>query len=852
MEVMEDGNLMDKVNILIQRDMEYYKAKQAVLQETICPGIIGGKLDFPRSASFAAVKLAVWWEEEYVAAYRKPSGTQQYHKINYNNSTFAGLFQKNIEGNRENDEALGGCGGVVRSSDPSKFIVNLSKSADQLLEHLHLLTQEALDHADLTVLTGTIGAAALLKNCLWFYIQVLNDDKNLPIQTLQAGHKKYNEMCEALAERLLDLHSRLLSLYILQDADCLDWENEKPFFESERGSYTIQMWWLYMQGTKEDLWDTVPPKMAQRVFSGMLNESLTILTVRYTQSVPTEARNQLLLVDVTNLLMCVAQLLPTICETAEELLGTQIEKIKSKILRDIHVKCQELYVCLLLRGASLDSLQKQYRNHLQVFKKSAVLFNPKANSPAGWLIFSLPDIFSNSQKPLHTLELVVLLAQPQPNWALLLKVPLHPINKLISNLYIFQVLCKNNFKILHLMLKEFMEKFQGEIQRNNPKTSDCGNFLCPGDGSCKDVETTTPTLNNYHYHELIFSATEVLLHVADAEEIKNILLEIIVESVNWAKCFERRNVWNQIRPPWYEAMLNIASPILSLIEENVINALQTGATMYQAMSLVIACLSQFWDMIDPSLLKISNLLQEIIPVDVTPVSNSVLMQILVSALYSSFIDTVPAAEEQRRLSRKSIDSSSRRTSTASLSSSAIAAAEALCSIDEDNKHTDQIEEFLVQVNEAEENFSMFINASSTQLELNQEIVEIVVSDLLTTTRGKRSLKILFHFMKYNKEWLFFKLGISPKTTTDEPNRVLNNPEPLLHKMFHIGYHPFDQLLTNNLKPNWQHLLQNPMGITREKVWTQLSCRWEFQSGASARLSICDNEIVGNLSLMLKQ
>lgn len=55
-------------------------------------------------------------------------------------------------------------------------------------------------------------------------------------------------MCEALAERLLDLHCRLLSLYILQDADCLDWENEKPFFESERGSYIIQMWWLYMQG----------------------------------------------------------------------------------------------------------------------------------------------------------------------------------------------------------------------------------------------------------------------------------------------------------------------------------------------------------------------------------------------------------------------------------------------------------------------------------------------------------------------------------------------------------------------------------------------------------------------------
>lgn len=111
-----------------------------------------------------------------------------------------------------------------------------------------MLTQEALDHADLSVLTGTIGASALLKNCLFCYIQSVQDsDKNLVVE-LQKAFKKYQEMCEALAERLLDLHCRLLSLYILQDADSLDWESPKPFSESERGSYIIQMWWLYMQG----------------------------------------------------------------------------------------------------------------------------------------------------------------------------------------------------------------------------------------------------------------------------------------------------------------------------------------------------------------------------------------------------------------------------------------------------------------------------------------------------------------------------------------------------------------------------------------------------------------------------
>lgn len=38
-------------------------------------------------------------------------------------------------------------------------------------EHLHLLIQESLDHADLTVLTATLGAAALIRNSLWCYNQ---------------------------------------------------------------------------------------------------------------------------------------------------------------------------------------------------------------------------------------------------------------------------------------------------------------------------------------------------------------------------------------------------------------------------------------------------------------------------------------------------------------------------------------------------------------------------------------------------------------------------------------------------------------------------------------------------------
>lgn len=320
-----------------------------MLQENICPGVVGGKLDFPRSASFASVKIVKWLEDEYFAAYRKNSGLLDLDDVLRDNQ------------GKESDDAAG-CGGIVKSSDPEKFVLLVVKSVDNMLEHLHTLSQEALDHADLTVLTATIGASALIKNSLFIWLGCVTKNVCPPKGdekggSLKMSYKQYSEMTEALAERLLDLHCRLLTMYIIQDADSLHWESQHPFFESERGSYTVQLWWLYMQGTKQDLWSSVPPTMAQRVFAGMLNETLTVLTVRYTQTVPSRARSTLLLVDISNILLCAGVLLPAICENGEAFVGLNISN-QSKIIRDIHSKCQELFCCLLLRGVPLGVLYK--------------------------------------------------------------------------------------------------------------------------------------------------------------------------------------------------------------------------------------------------------------------------------------------------------------------------------------------------------------------------------------------------------------------------------------------------------------------------------------------------------------
>ncbi|CAB0010939.1 unnamed protein product [Nesidiocoris tenuis] len=394
MEVMEEGNLLDRVSILLQRDSGYYEEHQSVLQESICNGIAGGVLDFPHHASFASVKMVRWWEQHFISIFGVPSG-----------------LIHGMEGAGEIDNAGG---------NPDEFVSTVTSCCTQLMSHLHNLSQEALDHADLQVLTSTLGAAALVANALWIY----NHSKKLPAgNNFPALVKEYQGMKEALAERVLDLHCRLTSLYVLQDADCLNWEDKQPFFESERGSFVVQMWWLYMQGTRQDLWNTLPPKTAQRVFAGMLNESLTIFLARYSQAVTSQARLPLIPNDICNILRCVAHLLPALSSCGKELTG---EKIGSQVVSQFHDKCNFLLTTLLFRGAPLSTLHKIFFRGLDTVE----CFKPVPKDDVSpWFAFvndnidyGTKSIFELTPTSAINLELNTLKSQPNMSWALLLKV----------------------------------------------------------------------------------------------------------------------------------------------------------------------------------------------------------------------------------------------------------------------------------------------------------------------------------------------------------------------------------------------------------------------------------------------
>ncbi|XP_059470698.1 uncharacterized protein LOC132193812 [Neocloeon triangulifer] len=760
MELMEDGNLMDRVQILLQRDLGYYEEHHTVLQENLCLGAVGGPFDFPRYASFAAVKLVKWWEEEFFSCFHHPSG----------------LIETRIHTKEELD---------VKKLPSAEFVEMVQQSAEKLLEHLHTLSQESLDHADLAVLTATLGAAALCKNALWcFNEQLKKDAKSL---SLHQASRLMQEMVEALAERLLDLHCRLLALYVLQDADSLNWESQHSFFEGQRGSFTIQMWWFYMQGAREDLWNTVPPKTAQRVLAGMLNESLTILTARYSQAKPSLARSPLIVTDIGNILICVRHLLPSICTSGSELLGL-VGPGSNKAARDVHAKCHDLLCTLLIRGCPLATLYKVFRRGAD----AAPLFLPRPVSPATWFVLVAPKLFPGDppRGDMHSLndntavavELSVLCAQPEASWPLLVK-----------------VLLMRNYVATTILLRHLLK---ADIQYQDAVHSSvegCGGFLCGATAGCwVEGSQLTPS-------QVLSALVQIIVVICGDPEgggmrALHVAFSALLQQdgMDWS-CLDKRQMWaEQRRPAWLSALVNLIKDCLG----------PSMASWATSVDNIFQGLQQIGDTISVGVVLMAKLLDDILPADVSPFGGQTLMQLIGAAVYAELVKS--GADAPLRLAEEwcGLDTDLFREEVAAV---VVAAQERAAELEEDLAEQD---------------------SGSEVIEELPQIAEVLVSRLLLTSSGRTSVKIVFKFIQHNLAWLMGELGAQESRTAAPPVHVpaaKPAPHPLLHAMFHIGgSRAFDELLTGAWQLNWVSLLHTELGISKTQMAQQLTRRAEFR------------------------
>lgn len=163
-------------------------------------------------------------------------------------------------------------------------------------------------------------------------------------------------------------------------------------------------------------------------------------------------------------------------------------------------------------------------------------------------------------------------------------------------------------------------------------------------------------------------------------------------------------------------------------------------------------------------------------------------------------------------------------SHSSSSSIALAVAEALCSIDEDNKHTTQINEFIEKSKAPLKLSNQFGLGDFPEFaELFQEgdvpganaerasDAASLTSQLLMTSPGRDSLRVVYEHLQHHAEWIYEELGIQETCKREVPM----NKAPLLYIMFHIGRHPFDQFLRGEWLMPWSRL------VSVAKAWSGL-------------------------------
>lgn len=257
------------------------------------------------------------------------------------------------------------------------------------------------------------------------------------------------------------------------------------------------------------------------------------------------------------------------------------------------------------------------------------------------------------------------------------------------------------------------------------------------------------------------------------------------------------------------------------------------------MALAISCLTEMLDCLPNNFFAITSMLGEIISTEIRPLGESVLMQTLFSALYTKFVEIA----EKDAATTTSMTMTTAPTTAIALSKSSICTtlAEAICSIDEDNKHTESIHSLVAKAQNyvaAFEGNDILVAAAAPQkyharnaaatssissleftVDTSNNIPDILCGDLLKTVVGKQCVKVnlslvldswffnlsficslfqlLYNYLKFNGEWLLHKLDVGFVEMSEFKSlpgqNIKEEKAGLLQSMFHIGQLPFDQV-----------------------------------------------------------
>ncbi|XP_036953072.1 uncharacterized protein KIAA0825 homolog isoform X5 [Acanthopagrus latus] len=280
----------------------------------------------------------------------------------------------------------------------SSFVEACGRAAFAVLDRLQERALEVPTSAPLKNLPALLATCIYVLQRLEHYRGRLKDSNataaKVPLTLLPI--QKCHETVEALRDQLTSYCIQVCSTCILQDAESHHWADPKPFYEGERCSFSVQMWFYFLCGLRSDLWAVLPPDLAKEVLGQVLSETLQLLVRRYAWARPSYKRHLQIRCDITAVLLYVEQLMWSVCQSPEALVRSSpysaivITAGGSDWLYQIHSLCEQLLTVLVIVTAPLSLLYRIFT--VDQVKESAT---HESDGPAvHWLNAMNPDLFS--------------------------------------------------------------------------------------------------------------------------------------------------------------------------------------------------------------------------------------------------------------------------------------------------------------------------------------------------------------------------------------------------------------------------------------------------------------------------
>ena len=697
----------------IKAQAKIFKKDHVIEVLKICPAYHGGPLDYPKVTALCIGRVISKWDLCFEQLMESTQNQPESQDVK--TKKIGQMRSASVETNSTSEPS---------SSPLEDFISAVEESYNRLIIDSGDFIKDLLCSGNSASLLSILSGVASVRNKLW----KLNEQ--IPGSPFRQHYIEVAELLESSLAQLVEYQVNLMATTILHDTESQRWNDGRAFYEDERISHNVQMWWYYLQGLKMDLWTSLPPKAAQSVLANIFEKTLSILAVRYTSISPAEVRKRQFKGDIHAILLISSEVLQWISVSIEQYFDFKSTMtMTNAVIRGIHLKCRMLIETLAVVASPLHVFYK-VTTEMARSMKPLTLTEPEKR--ISWLNLVRPSLFTAINPPkikkeqILALRTKILTYQPEPIWASLV-----------------QLLLSNEMRVSQNIMENIGQLVPSKNQL--PKVHQgCGGCYCQNQCIGPADHTWSQAVG-----------TSIIRIVWQGTQSQDSLIKLftpLFESLNeegW-ECLDMSQIWNLKKPIWFQGVCRLLEPHLLIAIDHVLIKIETKRKLDKAevRSDIRRTLEDIEDLMEILPLPVFRLCQEIetkVVGNIRPIADSVLAQLIVTVLYG-LIARIQHSLGQAKTSRDKTDY-------------LLAFSEALLNLHDEVKFLQHLQNLALDLTKKNENESKKErNLDDVTDETSYYLAEIIANDLLSEEEGRFALQIMDRFIVYNTDWILDNLG----------------------------------------------------------------------------------------------